>query len=205
MVLCNLWIVPRNVRSFRDARPNRTGMDKLNSCRQTTAAYELARGLSASRKWSQTARGKFNRKCSQSIRNGLAIVNGGRDGTRTCGLLRDTDTRHRPKVSKSGLPSKFCKIPSSIRFQVIPASRKPTHVHRRWARRRELTWRTTRFSSASRKKGGDRLMNSIPPQPIQLSTACFRKFRLQSKCESGAVASVKVAPRRRTRDLIVAD
>ena len=32
MVLCNLWIVPRDFRSFRDARPNCIEMDKLNCC-----------------------------------------------------------------------------------------------------------------------------------------------------------------------------
>ena len=36
--------------------------------------------------------------CSQSIRNGLAILNGGSDGTRTWGVLCDRDVRHRPKV-----------------------------------------------------------------------------------------------------------
>jgi hypothetical protein len=32
VVLCNLWIVPGDFRSFRDARPNRTEMDNLNDC-----------------------------------------------------------------------------------------------------------------------------------------------------------------------------
>jgi len=36
-------------------------------------------------------------------------------------------------------------------------------------------------------------MDSEPPQPIQLPTACFRKFRLQRSANRGAVASVKVA------------
>jgi hypothetical protein len=38
VVLCNLWIVSGYFRSFRDARPSGTGMDKLNCCRQTTIA-----------------------------------------------------------------------------------------------------------------------------------------------------------------------
>ena len=29
VVLCNLWIVPRDFRPFRDARPNRTEMGNL--------------------------------------------------------------------------------------------------------------------------------------------------------------------------------
>jgi hypothetical protein len=36
-------------------------------------------------------------------------------------------------------------------------------------------------------------MDSEPPQPIRLSTAYFRKFRLQRSANRGAVASVKVA------------
>jgi hypothetical protein len=41
VVLCNLWIVSGYFRSFRDARPSGTGMEKLNCCRQTTTAVRV--------------------------------------------------------------------------------------------------------------------------------------------------------------------
>src|ERR1700756_5076638 len=48
VVLCNLWIVPRDFRPFRDARPNRTEMGNLMIARPnlrngTVAAYIIYR------------------------------------------------------------------------------------------------------------------------------------------------------------------
>ena len=48
------------------------------------------RGLSANRKLVPNGLREIQSECPQSIRNALAIVNGGSDGTRTRGLLRDS-------------------------------------------------------------------------------------------------------------------
>jgi hypothetical protein len=45
--------------------------------------------LSANRKLVTNGMREIQSECPQSIRNGLAIVNGGSDGTRTRGLCRD--------------------------------------------------------------------------------------------------------------------
>jgi CubicO group peptidase (beta-lactamase class C family) len=51
--------------------------------------YELARGLSANRKLVPSGLREIQSERPQSIRNGVAIVNGRSDGSRTRGLLRD--------------------------------------------------------------------------------------------------------------------
>ena len=59
-------------------------------------------------------------ECPQSIRNGLAIVNGGSDGTRTRGLLRDrqafSPAELRPRIHCSAFAGLFPSVPTAAQL-----------------------------------------------------------------------------------------